>query len=97
MICRLTKLFNTAYSTGRIPEEWSKAETCPIYKQKGDYRLCAMLPNYMNLYLKPYSAADKGHFLVVTPPHLRTSYNLFFLEYGCIASWKRMVVSLSSL
>ena len=22
MICRLTKLFNTAYSTGRIPEEW---------------------------------------------------------------------------
>ena len=43
------------------------------------------------------SAADKGHFLVVTPPHLRTSYNLFFLEYGCIASWKRMVVSLSSL
>ena len=43
------------------------------------------------------SAADKGHFLVVTPPHLRTSYNLFFLEDGCIASWKRMVVSLSSL
>ena len=37
MICRLTKLFNTAYSTGRIPEEWGKAEICPIYKQKGDY------------------------------------------------------------
>ena len=33
----------------------------------------------------------------VTPPHLRTSYNLFFLEEGCIGSWKRMVVSLSSL
>ena len=45
----------------------------------------------------PISAADKGHFLVVTPPHLRTSYNLFFLEDGCIGSWKRMVVSLSSL
>ena len=26
MICRLTKLFNTAYGTGRIPEEWGKAE-----------------------------------------------------------------------
>ena len=43
------------------------------------------------------SAADKGHFLVVTPPHPRTSYSLFFLEDGCIGSWKRMVVSLSSL
>ena len=43
------------------------------------------------------SAADKGHFLVVTPPHVRTSYNLFFLEDGCIVSWKRVVVSLSSL
>ena len=41
--------------------------------------------------------ADRGHFLVVTPPHRRTSYNLFFLEGGCIGSWKRMVVSLSSL
>ena len=45
----------------------------------------------------PFSAADKGHFVVVTHPHLRTRYNLFFLEDGCIASWKRMVVSLSSL
>ena len=33
----------------------------------------------------------------VTPPHLRTSYNLFFLEEECIGSWKRMVVSLNSL
>ena len=40
MICRLTKLFNTAYSAGRIPEEWDKAEICPIYKQKGDYLKC---------------------------------------------------------
>ena len=40
MVCRLTKLFNTAYSTGRIPEEWGKAEICPIYKQKGDYLKC---------------------------------------------------------
>ena len=40
MICRLTKLFNTAYSTGRIPEEWGKAEIYPIYKQKGDYLKC---------------------------------------------------------
>ena len=40
MICRLTKLFNTAYSTGRMPEEWGKAEICPIYKQKGDYLKC---------------------------------------------------------
>ena len=38
-----------------------------------------------------YSAADRGALFVVTPPHLRTSYNLFFLEDG----W--MVVSLSSL
>ena len=37
MICRLTKLFNIAYSTGRIPEEWAKAEICPMYKHKGDY------------------------------------------------------------
>ena len=43
------------------------------------------------------SAADKGHFLVVTPPHLRTSYNLFFLEDGCIGSWKRTVVSVRSM
>ena len=34
----------------------------------------------------PNSAADKGHFLVVTPPHLRTSYNLFFLADGCIGN-----------
>ena len=40
MICRLTKLCNTAYSTGRIPEGWGKAEICPIYKQKGDYLKC---------------------------------------------------------
>ena len=42
MICRLTKLFNTAYSTGRIPEEWVNAEMCecPIYKQNGDYLEC---------------------------------------------------------
>ena len=40
MVCRLTKLFNIAYSTGRIPEEWGKAEICPIYKQKGDYLKC---------------------------------------------------------
>ena len=44
-----------------------------------------------------YSAAVLGHFLVITPLHLRTSYNLFFLEEGCIGSWKRMVVSLISL
>ena len=37
MICRLIKLFYTAYSTGRIPEEWGKAERCPIFKQRGDY------------------------------------------------------------
>ena len=37
------------------------------------------------------------HFLVVTPPHLRTSYNHIFFEDGCIWSRKRMVVSLSSL
>ena len=49
------------------------------------------------LHLLSHSAADKGHFLVVTPPHLRTSYNVFFLEDGCIGIWKRMVVSLSSL
>ena len=40
MVCRLTKLFNTAYSTGRIPEKWGKADICPIYKQKGDYLKC---------------------------------------------------------
>ena len=40
MICRLTKLFNTAYSIGRMPGEWGKAEICPIYKQKGDYLEC---------------------------------------------------------
>ena len=43
------------------------------------------------------SAAVLGHFLIVTPTHLRTSYNLFFLEGGCLGSWKRMVVSLNSL
>ena len=31
-----------------------------------------------------FSAVDKGHILVVTPPHLRTSYNLFFLERGLL-------------
>ena len=36
-ICRLAKLFNTSYITGRIPEEWGKTEICPIYKQKGEY------------------------------------------------------------
>ena len=45
----------------------------------------------------PHSAAVLGHFLIVTPTHLRTSYNLFCLEGGCLGSWKRMVVSLSSL
>ena len=40
MICRLTKLFNTAYSIGSIPVEWGKAEICPIYKHKGDYLKC---------------------------------------------------------
>ena len=40
MICRLTKLINTAYSTGSIAVEWRKAEICPIYKQKGDYLKC---------------------------------------------------------
>ena len=40
MIRRLTKLFNTSKSTGRIPGEWGKAEICPIYKQKGDYLKC---------------------------------------------------------
>ena len=49
MICRLTKLFNTAYSTGRIPEELGKAEICPIYKQKGDYLKCE---NYRGISLK---------------------------------------------
>ena len=34
MICRLAKLFNAAHSIRRIPEEWDKAEICPIYKQK---------------------------------------------------------------
>ena len=48
MICRLTKLFNTAYNTGRIPEEWGKAEICPIYKQKGDYLKCE---NYRGILL----------------------------------------------
>ena len=37
MICRLTKLFNAACITGRIPEEWGKAEISQIYKQKRDY------------------------------------------------------------
>ena len=32
MIWRLTM-----YRTGRIPEEWGKAEMCPTYKHKGDY------------------------------------------------------------
>ena len=27
----------------------------------------------------------------VTPPHLRTSNNLFVLQGGCLGSWKRMV------
>ena len=48
-------------------------------------------PNHSN------STAVLGHFLIVTPTHLRTSYNLFFLEGGCPGSWKRMVASLSSL
>ena len=52
---------------------------------------------YSSYHWSSISAADKGHFLVVTPPHLRTSYNLFLLEDGCIGSWKKMVVSLSSL
>ena len=33
----------------------------------------------------------------VTLPHLRTSYNLFFLNTGVLGVGKRMVVSLSSL
>ena len=40
MICSLTKLFNTAYSRGGIPDEWGRADICPIYKQKGDYLKC---------------------------------------------------------
>ena len=38
------------------------------------------------------SAVDERHVLVVTPPHLSTSYNLFFLEDACLKSLKRMVV-----
>ena len=34
MICRLTKLFNTAYSTGRIPEEWGKADMSNIETER---------------------------------------------------------------
>ena len=41
MICRLTKLFNTAHSTGRIPEEWGKAEIRPIHTQT-EWRLSEM-------------------------------------------------------
>ena len=32
-----------------------------------------------------------------TPPHLRTSHNLFFLEEGGVGHWKMMVVSLASM
>ena len=39
-IYRLAKLFNTSYSTERIPEEWGNADICIIYKQKGDYLKC---------------------------------------------------------
>lgn len=30
----------------------------------------------------------------VTPPHVRTNHNLFFLEGECLGSLKRMVVDL---
>ena len=40
------------------------------------------------------SAVDKGPFLVVTPRHLRTTYDLFLLEGVLLGCWKRMVVSL---
>ena len=48
MTRRLSKLLNTAYNTGRIPEEWSTAEMCAIYKQKGDYLKCV---NYRGISL----------------------------------------------
>ena len=60
MICRLTKMFNTAYSTRRIPEEWGKAEICQIYKQKRDYLKCE---NYRGISLMCHVAKLYEHVL----------------------------------
>ncbi len=66
--------------------------TCPIVEVV-EYTLlpgiCSLLVQRQNL----KRALEMG----VTPPHLRTSYNLFFLQGRCLWSWKRMVVGLRSL
>ena len=36
----LTKIFDQAYKSGKVPDEWGQAIICPIYKNKGDRLKC---------------------------------------------------------
>ena len=36
----LKKIFNTAYNEERIPDDWTVAAICPIYKNKGQKIEC---------------------------------------------------------
>ena len=48
----LTMIFNTSYRTGKIPQEWGRSVTCPIYKNKGDFLKCE---NYRGISLLNYA------------------------------------------
>ena len=48
----LQVLFNEAYTTEKIPEEWQKGVICPIHK-KGDNTICG---NYRGITLLPHAA-----------------------------------------
>ena len=73
--------------------DWSIIVHIPIhFDEKNTNQKC----DYGHAVISVAAISQMALEMGVTPPHLRTSYNLFFLEEECIGSWKRMVVSLSS-
>ena len=48
----LLELFNHAWNTGTVPEEWSQPTICPIFKNKGDPLECK---NYRGISLMSHS------------------------------------------
>lgn len=46
----MTAIFNTAWMTGEVPDDWGRAVICPVYK-KGDRQECG---NYRGISLLPH-------------------------------------------
>ena len=48
----LLELFNHAWNTGTVPEEWNRSTICPIFKNKGDPLECK---NYRGISLMSHA------------------------------------------